>query len=1110
VLAGTAWQQLCRLDAYRVAEIPRRAVADGAPAGGERDAGRIQRMAALLSAYHAAAAGSGQGAVAVGWIRLGAGGPVDVLEAGSALCGSTLGGGAAGGEAVLALPAGARARLLPRGAVAGAMAAIPCWEAIAGIADGLIADPAAAQHDRGAPSLEDCLLAVWAGPFAWLLVAEPLGTAELDEIAGQVADRQRLVRGLAESSPERAVQAQRLEHRHTELRQAFSTGMWRVHLLAGGASPRAAAQVAGLVRASADLGDLPYALAPSASAGDPGSSGVRRGYPPGAVPPPASVAGALRDILDAPAGDGGAGSSCGESAAAYPFCASTELLAALTGPPKAEVPGIRLSLRSSFDVTPEPGAASVLGAGVRLGAVLDRNRAPAGELVLPAASLNRHTFVCGATGAGKSQTVRGLLEAASGQGLPWLVVEPAKAEYRLMAARLAGTGAEVVRIRPGEADVIPAGINPLEPAADRDGNRFPLQTHADLVRALFMAAFDAWEPFPQVLAAALTRCYSDAGWDLALGEPVTPGVRPRYPTLGDLQAAAERVVAEIGYSKEITDNVRGFIRVRLSSLRLGTTGRFFEGGHPIDFGRLLDRNVVFEIEDVGDDRDTAFLMGTVLIRLTEHLRMVHRGGAGGAGGPGGPARLRHLSVFEEAHRLLRNPGSSGGAAAHAVEMLAGMLAEIRAYGEGLVIAEQIPAKLVPDVIKNTAVKIVHRLPAADDRDAVGATMNLTADQSRFLVTLVPGEAAVFTDGMDYPLLVRMPDGTEREAASRAVTASAAAVVSPRSLTCGESCRESPCTLRDMRAAQRALDGLPALALWAELAVLAHLTGWSMPVPSDAGELAGSAGAGEPAALAGAGVPPLSADARVSKASARAGAPMMPTGAGAGAGAGAPLLSADSHVATVHDGTGTRLARMSSRLRDCAISHAVDAAVAARSAAISSRISPAALSAHVAAAIRARLADGDWVCDKEEPRWLAPQYRWTMVLDALSTAGRAGPHSSSGPHPRSGDGPHPRSGEWAETYGQAIPGESCAHQLAVVKRWHEVGQRDVAGCRVVAFGAGSPSVIEKVIGACVDDDDYERRLSEHLENFRDCKWPLKYLADPPASPRLSGRSDHGDR
>ena len=122
-------------------------------------------------------------------------------------------------------------------------------------------------------------------------------------------------------------------------------------------------------------------------------------------------------------------------------------------------------MRPEFDVTPElpPGEAG--GASLlRLGTVLDRNGIPAGPLSVPAASVNRHVFVCGATGAGKSQTVRALLEAASGAGLPWLVVEPAKAEYRLMSLRLDGPAGEVVRIRPGDADQVAAGINPLAPA----------------------------------------------------------------------------------------------------------------------------------------------------------------------------------------------------------------------------------------------------------------------------------------------------------------------------------------------------------------------------------------------------------------------------------------------------------------------------------------------------------------------------------------------------------------------------------------------------------------------------------------------------------------------
>src|SRR6202012_5292815 len=180
---------------------------------------------------------------------------------------------------------------------------------------------------------------------------------------------------------------------------------------------------------------------------------------------------------------------------------------------------------------------------------------------------------------------------------------------------------------------------------------------------------------------------------------------------------------------------------------------------PLAFGALLRGNVVLEIEDVGADADKASIMGTVIIRLAETLGLTPRAARRAPG-------VAHLTVVEEAHRLLRRtePGGSAGAgaAAHAVELFAGLLAEIRAYGEGIVIAEQIPARLIPDVIKNTAVKIVHRLPAADGRDRVGAPMNLSPAQSKYLVPLEPGEAAVATDGMDQPLLARMPDGTSRE------------------------------------------------------------------------------------------------------------------------------------------------------------------------------------------------------------------------------------------------------------------------------------------------------------------------------------------------------------
>jgi hypothetical protein len=526
-----------------------------------------------------------------------------------------------------------------------------------------------------------------------------------------------------------------------------------------------------------------------------------------------------------------------------PFRATTDLAAALVRPPEAELPGLRVVAAPTFDTTPEMHG--VPGMRVELGTVLDRFVRPAGPLTIGLDTLNRHTFVCGATGGGKSQTVRGLLETVSRRtpAIPWLVIEPAKAEYARMAGRLADlAGVDVLVIAPGDPQAPPASINPLEPASLEPGNparTFPLQSHADLVRALFMAAFHADEPFPQVLSRALTACYEAAGWDLVTGEPLlnwdrttgqpTPGLGERslsrYPSLASLQRMAQQVVEEIGYGDDIKKNVRGFVDVRIGSLRLGTPGRLFEGGHPLDVSALLRRNAVLELEGITNDQDKAFVMGAVLIRLYEQLLLEEKERFASAKTS---TRLRHITVVEEAHRLLRNvPADSP--AAHSLELFASLLAEIRAYGEGVIVAEQIPSKLIPDVVKNTALKIVHRLPAADDREAIGATMNLSEAQSQYVVTLAPGSAAVFADGMDRPILAAMRSGEDRENAQGAIRLPPLVAGGRRSAFCGAQCRNGePCALGELRRAERLLDKHPELTFWAEMSFAAHGVGFPAP------------------------------------------------------------------------------------------------------------------------------------------------------------------------------------------------------------------------------------------------------------------------------------------
>ena len=301
------------------------------------------------------------------------------------------------------------------------------------------------------------------------------------------------------------------------------------------------------------------------------------------------------------------------------------------------------------------------------------------------------------------------------------------------------------------------------------------------------------------------------------------------------------MVDEIGYGREVADNVRGFVTVRI-----GRCGWAPPAGSSTAATRSTSAGCsaatwCWRSRTSATTADKAFLMGAVLIRLTEHLRLRQR-----AEGPAA-ARLRHLTVVEEAHRLLRQPppGTGGGPAAHAVEMFAELLAEIRAYGEGLIIAEQIPAKLIPDVIKNTAVKVVHRLPAADDRDSVGATMNLTPAQSA-----LPGHPRA-RRGRRVRRRHGLPGAGPHARRHRTRDRRPGVAASP-----GRDHRRAqrlvrpgvpagPCTLRQMRAAQQRRRPRPADhhcgPSWPSSA---HLTGWLMPMPGPGlGRRPGCAGPG---------------------------------------------------------------------------------------------------------------------------------------------------------------------------------------------------------------------------------------------------------------------------
>ncbi|WP_051713107.1 ATP-binding protein [Spirillospora albida] len=717
----------------------------------------------------------------VGWLSGGSGAPLELITNAGPVGGS--------GEGLL-FPSGARGVPITDAWLRRAerMAWTRCPGRLA---------PQSGAMDAGAGLFESTLVTLMERPFGWFVVADPCDERMIDTEMRELHHELRMLRRGEDEQARLAVA--RADRRLAELDAFREAGLWRVRVVAGAATQAELSEIAPVLVGSMELGHHPYRLR-SGHGGGTFAETLRPGAEP-ASPRPMS-----------------------EQEQRFPFTATAGALAALAGLPRREVPGLRVLDAGYFDVTSETEAATN-EPQIELGAILDGQDRQVGRFTVPRSTINRHVFVTGATGAGKSQTVRHLLEQLTRAGIPWLAIEPAKSEYAAMAGRVADLGGRVTVVNPSDPASVPLSVNPLAPEPG-----YPVQAHIDMVRALFQAAFDAQEPFPQIMAQALQRVYENNGWDVVTGAGV-PGSRidPSVPTLEQLQNAALQVISDVGYGRELMADVQGFVDVRLRSLRIGSAGRFFEGGHPADIGGMLRDNLVLAIEDVANDEDKAFLMGTLIIRIVEHLRMRERGRDRATG-----SALRHVIVIEEAHRLLRNRGPEHGSS-HAVELFAGMLAEIRAYGEGIIVAEQIPTKLVPDVIKNTALKVVHRLPAHDDRAQVGAAMNLDHDQSREVVSLRPGVAAVFADGMDRPLRVRVPLGETREAER---PGSPPPVDGRRSAACGCECRSGrPCTLYELREADL-IAGHPDwawLRMWAETLVLAHVV--NRPVPAVPPELA---------------------------------------------------------------------------------------------------------------------------------------------------------------------------------------------------------------------------------------------------------------------------------
>lgn len=425
-------------------------------------------------------------------------------------------------------------------------------------------------------------------------------------------------------------------------------------------------------------------------------------------------------------------------------------VALLAGLPQKEIPGISVVEGVEFGLNVNKTGDIVLGNLMQKGRELENM-----PLRLQKNFLSKHTFIAGITGSGKTTTCQKLLKESA---VPFMVIEPAKTEYRTLLNLKEKFGSCIV-FTVGNEEVAPLRFNPFEFIRGEN-----LSAHIDMLKAAFTTAFPMEGSMPQLLEEAIYKCYEDKGWNVDTGRNDKIAKYDGYengdeftdkydafPILSEFLNALTHVVNEKNFDNRLRDDYIGSLVSRFSNLRKGAKGRMFNTAHSVNFEKLIDRNVIIELENLKSSEDKALLMGFILARLSEVIRQRHRR----------DKNFKHVTLVEEAHRLLsRVEYGDSGAKKASVETFTDLLAEVRKYGEGLIIVDQIPNKLASEVIKNTNTKIIHKILARDDKETVGDAMLMDDKQKNFLSALEPGQAIIFTEGISKPVHVTVKSITD--------------------------------------------------------------------------------------------------------------------------------------------------------------------------------------------------------------------------------------------------------------------------------------------------------------------------------------------------------------
>lgn len=359
-------------------------------------------------------------------------------------------------------------------------------------------------------------------------------------------------------------------------------------------------------------------------------------------------------------------------------------------------------------------------------------------------NFSSHCFVTGSTGSGKSNTIYNIIEELSDEAnynIPFLVIEPAKGEYRNRFRKMKGIN--LFSTNPMIDQMLK--LNPFS-----FGEGIHILEHLDRVIEIFNGCWEMYAAMPAILKASIEQAYISKGWDL-LNSLYMNGGMVQFPTFYDVLSELPKVIGNSEYSTETKGDYIGALVTRVNSMTNGIYGQIFCDDYEIDNQTLFDDKTIIDLSRIGSSETKSLIIGILILKLTEY-RMENAHGT--------DAELKHITILEEAHNILKNEkntfnNTGNKVVAKSVEMLVNSIAEMRTYGEGFIIVDQSPTSVDIAAIKNTNTKIIMRLPEEDDRNVVGKSVSLKENQIIELSKLKTGVAVVMQNDWQEPVLVQI-------------------------------------------------------------------------------------------------------------------------------------------------------------------------------------------------------------------------------------------------------------------------------------------------------------------------------------------------------------------